>query len=241
MCHKRLIFYLARACPHKAKWGWPSAAWVSLFWGGRSHELCPAGALCWGRQMRSLQMGVAVCCSHPCFLEHWGWSGGLLTALCVGGLGVGWDAAKESIGYKTCVKDTFSWCKLVEKAGAPMYWILWLPLPPVVCMEGVESKTLALLTHLGKPFSCFDFLAAIEHPMLKYHRASDAGCSVCWGPWGMPGARGARGERSSVLFWGWCPIAMNGSVLFWQSLSARKRYGAFENVSQESFLQIFLG
>lgn len=38
-----------------------------------------------------------------------------------GGLGMGWDAAKESIGYKTCVKDTFSWCKLVEKAGAPMY------------------------------------------------------------------------------------------------------------------------
>lgn len=67
-------------------------------------------------------------------------------------------------------------------------------------MEGVESKTLALLTHLGKPFSCFDFLAAIEHPVLKYHRASDAGCSVCWGPWGMPGARGARGaEQRSVL------------------------------------------
>lgn len=64
-------------------------------------------------------------------------------------------------------------------------------------VEGIESKTLAMLTHLGKPFSYFDFLAATEHPVLKYHKVSDAECSVGvlgWGvlTWGQRGPGGAK-------------------------------------------------
>lgn len=199
---------LWRPCVEEGEWGacrwvWLCAAPILASWstGAAQWGLCGAAMALWG---------------------GWGWAGMQL---------------KESICYKTCMKDKVLMAQAWRKSRCPNL-LNRLAIAASCCVvEGIESKMLALLTHLGKPFSYFDFLAAVEHPVLKYHKVSWCRMQSVWGSQGggedahLSGARGAQGEQSSILFWGWCPNAMNGSVLFWQSLSAHKRYEAFENVS----------